>query len=163
VLFVARVAFREAPRLTSAAVLLMVPGYLSLGWLAASDATVLFAVRHGLSLADAAATYDSLHPAVLAAEAVFVVGHVLGTVLLGCALLRSSSVPRWAAVAVLVSQPLHFVAAVIVSSHELDLAAWGLNAVGFVAVSVAILRMRDEDWGLATSAPVGRPLRTASV
>jgi hypothetical protein len=77
---------------------------------------------------------------------VFVVGHVIGTVLLGIAMWRSHAVPRWAAVITVVSQPLHFVAAVIVASPELDLVAWGMNAVGFGAASVAIWRLSDEAW-----------------
>ena len=47
--------------------------------------------------------------------------------------------PRWAAIAVVVSQPLHFVAAVVLSSHVLDAVAWGLTALGF-AVVVAVAR-----------------------
>ena len=146
VLSAGRVARREAPRLTAAAMLLLVPAYLSIGWLVTSDAAVLFAVRRGLSADDAAASYEALHPSVLVAGGIFVVGHVLGTVLLGCALWRVPGFPRWAALAVAVSQPLHFVAAVIVGSHGLDLFAWGLNAAGFAVVGITILRMSDEQW-----------------
>lgn len=149
VLAVGKLARTESPRLAAAAVVLLVPGYLSLGWLVSSDAAVLFSVRHGLSLADAADSYESLHPVVLVAGVVFVIGHVLGTVLLGCALWRGSVVPRTAALAVVVSQPLHFVAAVILSSHALDLVGWGLNAVGFAAVTWVMLRMTDEEWAAA--------------
>jgi hypothetical protein len=146
VLAAAKLARRGSPRLTAAALALLVPAYLSLGWLVTSDAAVLFSVRHGLSVGDAADSYEALHPAVAVAGIVFVVGHVLGTVLLGCALWHSDSVPRPAALAVLVSQPLHFIAAVILASHELDLFAWGLNAAGFAALSVLVLRMSDEEW-----------------
>ena len=72
------------------------------------------------------------------ATALFVVGHVLGTVLLGLAMLRSGCVPAWAAVITTISQPLHFVAAVIVPNHTLDGAAWGLNAVGFAVAALAV-------------------------
>jgi hypothetical protein len=146
VLSAGRVARREAPRLTAAAMLLLVPAYLSIGWLVASDAAVLFAVRHALSTEDAAASYNALHRAVLVAGGIFVLGHILGTVLLGCALWRVQGFPRWAALAVAISQPLHFVAAVVVGSHGLDLVAWGLNAVGFAVVAITILRMSDEQW-----------------
>jgi hypothetical protein len=158
VLSAGRVARREAPRLTAAALLLLVPAYLSIGWLVASDAAVLFAVRHGLSTEDAAASYDALHPAVLVAGGIFVAGHVLGTVLLGCALWRVQGFPRWAALAVAISQPLHFVAAVILASHSLDLVAWGLNSVGFAVVGITILRMSDEQWA-PTYAPTPSPNR----
>ena len=149
VLAVAKVARRESPRLAAIGVGLLVPGYLVLGWLVVSDAALLYAVREGLPPDVTAGLYENLHPGTAVAAVIFVIGHVVGTVLLGCALLRGTAVPAWAAIAVLVSQPLHFVAAVIVSSNELDLMAWGLNAVGFAAVSVAMLRMTDEEWALA--------------
>jgi hypothetical protein len=146
VLAVGKVARASAPRLTAVALALVVPAYLCIGWLVSSDAAVLFSVRHGLPTADAADSYESLHPVVLIAGVVFVVGHVVGTVLLGFALLRVTAVPRAAAIAVLVSQPMHFVAAVILGSHTLDLVGWGLNAAGFAAIALLILRMTDEDW-----------------
>lgn len=59
---------------------------------------------------------ETSHPTV--AICLFVIGHVVGTVLLGVALLRSGRLPAWAAWAIAVSQPLHFVAAVILGSHE---------------------------------------------
>ncbi|MEZ0580044.1 DUF4386 family protein [Nocardioides sp. MH1] len=146
VLAVGKVARRESPRLAAAGVALLVPGYLVIGWLVASDAAALFAVRKGLPADVVADAYADLHPSALIAGGVFVVGHVVGTVLLGCALLRGTAVPRWAAIVVVVAQPLHFVAAVIVSSHTLDLVAWGGNAVGFAVVAGAMLRMSDEEW-----------------
>jgi hypothetical protein len=149
VLAAAKVARAQSPRLAATALALLVPAYLSIAWLASSDAAVLFSVRHGLSVADAADSYDSLHPVVLVAGVIFVVGHVLGTVLLGCALWRGDAVPRLVALAVIVSQPLHFVAAVILSSHGLDLFAWGLNAVGFAAIALVVLRMSDDEWAAA--------------
>ena len=149
VLAAAKIARGSSPRLTAAAVALLVPAYLSLAWIASSDAAVLFAVRHGLSLADAADSYDSLHPVAIVAGVIFVIGHVLGTVLLGCALWRGNAVPRVVSLAIMVSQPLHFVAAVILSSHGLDLFAWGLNAVGFAVIAAVVLRMSDEEWAAA--------------
>ena len=122
------------------------PAYLSLAWLSASDAALLFSVKNGLPTDVAADSYDSLHPVVLVAGVIFVIGHVLGTVLLGIALWRGRTVHPAAALAVLVSQPLHFVAAVILGSNWLDLFAWGLNAAGFAVVAVVVLRMSDEDW-----------------
>jgi hypothetical protein len=146
VLVVGKVARRESPRLAAAGMTLLVPGYLVIGWLVASDAAALFAVRKGLATDVVADAYGDLHPSALVAGVIFVIGHVAGTVLLGCALYRGSAIPTWAAIALVVCQPLHFVAAVIVSSHALDLFAWGLNAVGFAVVSLTVLRMSDEEW-----------------
>ncbi|MFL6173725.1 MAG: hypothetical protein ACJ716_12615 [Marmoricola sp.] len=149
VLVATKLARREAPRLAAFAATLMIAGYLSLAWLCASDAAVLFTVRHGMSVADSADAYESLHPVMIVAGAIFVVGHVVGTVLLGTAFLRGSTIPRWAAIALIACQPLHFFAAVILSSHELDLFAWGLNAFVFAVIASVVLRMSDQDWAAA--------------
>ncbi len=140
VFWIGRYARQGAPRLGTVALALMVPGYLALGGLLSSDVLLWTGAKAGLSSASLAQMYDHLHPAVFVAEAVFVVGHVIGTVLLGLALWRAPSVARWIAVAVVVCQPLHFIAAVVVSNHPLDLVAWGLNAVAFAAVAVTVRR-----------------------
>lgn len=148
VLWVGRLTRRRAPRLTAAAMLLLVPGYLSLSWVVGADVMLWIGVREGLDTDTLVGLYGSIHPTSNVAAGVFVVGHVLGSVLLGIAMWRSRAVPRWAAVLTAVSQPLHFVAAVIVGSPALDLVAWGLNAVGFAVAAVAIVRLNDDDWDL---------------
>lgn len=71
---------------------------------------------------------------------VFVVGHVIGTVLLGLATLRSGRVPAWSAWALAVSQPLHFVATVVLGSPTVDFVAWALTAVGMTMVPRALVK-----------------------
>ncbi len=144
--FVGRLTRRRAPWLTAITLLLLVPGYLSLPWTAASDVFTWSAGTAGLDPATIAKAAEVTHGSTNLAGLVFVVGHVFGTILLGIAMWRTHVGPRWAAIAVMVSQPTHFVAAVIVSSHTLDLVGWGLQAVGFAAVGWAILRMRDDEW-----------------
>lgn len=154
VLAVARLTRRRAPRTTMAAVLLLVPAYLSMGWLVGSDVLLWVGVHAGVDQSTLVRLYSTDHPTTMVAAAVFVLGHVVGTVLLGVALWRSSAVPRWAAVLTLVAQPLHFTAAVLLGSPTLDLAAWGLNVLGFAAAGLAILRLRDDDWDLAPATSV---------
>jgi hypothetical protein len=77
----------------------------------------------------------------------FVLGHIVGMVLLGSALW--GLIPRWAAVAIMVSQPLHFVAFVILGSQPLDALAWGLTAVGFAACALVVARTPDDEWDLS--------------
>ncbi len=149
VLWVGRLTRRGAPRLTTVALLLLVPGYISLLLLVASDAAVLFAVERKLDPAVAADAYVAQHPAFHVAAGLFVLGHVFGTVVLGLAMWQSAVVPHWAVAATIASQPLHFVAAVILGSPGLDFFAWSLNAAGFAAASVAILKLSDDDWDLA--------------
>jgi hypothetical protein len=163
VLWVGRLTRRRAPKMTAAALLLLVPGYLSLGVLLGTDVLLWAGAHEGVDPSLLVRLYDTAHPTTYIAAGLFVLGHVIGTVLLGVAMWRSGAVPRWAAAATMVAQPLHFVAAVIVGSPSLDLFAWGLNAVGFAAASVAIVRLSDDDWDLPpravpTSASSAQPI-----
>lgn len=146
VIWAGRVTARTAPRLTAVALLLLVPAYLSLAFLVCSDGIALYGVKHDLPVKTVADMYAGVHPVVVVGGILFVLGHVLGTILLGVAMLRSQVVPAWAAVATIAAQPLHFIAAIVVGSHSLDLVGWGLNAVGFAALSIAILGMADDEW-----------------
>jgi len=130
VLWIGRLTRRHAPRLTGAALLLLVPGYLSMIWFIGTDLVLWSGAQAGLSADALVGVYGAAHPTSAITGGIFVVGHVLGTVLLGIAMWRSRTVPAWAAALTIVSQPLHFVAAVILTSPALDLVAWGLNAVG---------------------------------
>ena len=91
VLFVARVARRNAPRLTAAALLLLVPGYTAFGLLVAGDAATWYGVTHDLPESAVIDLYNGGHPMILVSTGVFVVGHVLGTVLLGIACSEAAS------------------------------------------------------------------------
>ena len=137
---VGRLVRAAAPRLTTVALILTVPGYLMLPMLVALDHPVWMAAESGASQGTATALLEAAHPSTAIATVIFVVGHVLGTVLLGVAMLRSRRVPAWAAIVTIVSQPLHVVAAVIAPNHTLDGIAWGLNALGFAMAAVAIVR-----------------------
>ena len=139
VLLVATRAVRAAPVLGGIGAVVAWLGFATLPWTAALDPVPLAARDAGVGADTTARLLDALSaigPGGLEGT-VFVVGHVLGTVLLGLALWRA--VPRWAAIAIVVSQPLHFVAAVVLASHLLDAVAWALTAVGF-AVAVAVAR-----------------------
>jgi hypothetical protein len=147
--FAGRVVGRAAPRLASVATVLLVAGYISLSWLTVGDALLLFGVRHHLPEDVLVSVMEAVHPAATVAAGIFVLGHVLGTILLGIGMLRGHVVAGWAATATIVAQPLHFVAAVVVGSPTLDLIGWGLNAVGFAALSVVVWHLPNDEWGPA--------------
>ena len=84
----------------------------------------------------------------------FIVGHVIGTALVGVALWRSRSVPGWAAALVVVGSVLHPVARVAVGSKFLDVAAALFLAAGFAAVARTVWRVPDADWDLPPNAAV---------
>ena len=148
VLAVGRLTRRGAPRMTAAAMLLVVPGYLALTYMIGSDLVLWTGARAGLDRSALTELADTVHPTSNVAVVVFVLGHVIGTVLLGLALLRSRTVPVWAAILTVVSQPMHFVAFVILGSPALDCASWMANSVAFAVVAMAILRMCDDEWDL---------------
>lgn len=137
---VARVCRAGSPRLTTWAMALSVPGYLSLGLILVTDHVLWSASAAGLSAQDSASLVEAAHPTLGISLGVFVLGHVIGTVLLGLALLRSGRVPAWAGWVTAVSQPLHFVATVILGSPQVDLVAWLLTALGMAMVARAVLR-----------------------
>ena len=71
----------------------------------------------------------------------FIVGHVLGLLLLGIALWRSRAVPRWAAaligLASIVQVPVH-------DSGVGSAVAYGLLLIGMAACAVTLVRTRPE-------------------
>ena len=146
----ARLVRRHSPRLATAAVALAIPGYVGLAMLLFEDVFLLQAAKTHVDPATAATLLEKMDgsPAAAIAGFTFVVGHILGTVLLGIALYRARLIPRWAAVALAVSQPIHLIAAVVIVSHPLDLVGWGLTAVGFAAVAVRIWNLGNDEWDL---------------
>jgi hypothetical protein len=150
-LCVGRLTHRGAPRLTTAALVLLVPSYLALNVMVGGDLLLWVGVHEGLDAATVAGMYESVHPSLDVATGIFVAGHVIGTVLLGVAMWRSRVVGRWAAGLTVVSQPLHFVAAIIVVSHALDLVAWGMQAVAFGAAGLAVGQRQSQSAATAPS------------
>jgi len=136
---IAAAAILAPSRLKAWAMGLAVPGYLCLGVLLAQDSLLWSGVHSGADPKQVTLLLDSLHPSMMVGLGVFVVGHVLGTVLFGIALLRSGRVPAWAAWAVAVSQQLHFIATVIAGSPTMDLIGWSLTGVGLAVVARALL------------------------
>lgn len=138
VAIVAGLAIRTRPILGVIAGAVAWLGFTSLFFIVANDQVALAAAATGAPPATIAALVGGVQslPAVSLATTVFVAGHILGTVLLGIALWRA--VPRWVAVALAVSQPLHLVFAVIVPNHLLDGLAWAITAACFCIAAVAL-------------------------
>jgi hypothetical protein len=140
VLVVGGVAVRARPVLGAVAAVITWVSFGSLTFLVTPDQAALAGVDAGLPDATTAVLLAAIdhHPVASTATGVFVVGHIVGIVLLGLALWRA--IPHWAALALIVSQPLHFVVAVVAPNHVLDALAWVLTAVGFAAAAAAGLR-----------------------
>ena len=135
VLVVNGVAMRARPLLGTVAAVIAWVGFSGLAYLVTQDQVARAGFDAGLPTDATAALMSAIDQSAVAstAAALFVTGHILGVVLLGLALWRV--IPRWAALALIVSQPFHFVVAVIVPNHALDALAWVLTAVGFTAAA----------------------------
>lgn len=140
-----RLVRTRSPRLALLAGALLVPGYLALFW-GGSDLDAYVGTRTGMTHTVAAlVSLGAADPTSVLASSVFVVGHILGSVLLGVAFWRSRVMARPWALAMVVSQPLHLVAA-MTGNHPLDLVAWGLTAAAMGAAARAVVRTPDADW-----------------
>jgi hypothetical protein len=143
VLYLMRLAGPGAPRLT-----LIGGAVSSAAWLSglysvgASDLLYLQAAQSP----DRASAVSLVHAVTTdAAFAIpafgFIVGHMLGLLLLGIALWRSRAVPRWAAVLVglasLAQVPVH-------DSGVGSAVAYGLLLIGMAACAVTLIRTRPE-------------------
>jgi hypothetical protein len=155
ILAAVRLARRRRPRLATAAAAVNLAAYLGAGLGFTAFDGMLFAAS-GRPPAERSAAVPVIEA--YAASGVyslsiglFVLGHVVGMVLLGLAL--RGSIPRWASLAITISQPLHFVCFVILQNLWLDAAAWSLAAVGLAVCAVVVLRTPDDEWDLP---PVAR-------
>lgn len=146
VIAIGLLARRAAPRLGTAGLILAYAAFACLFWssVAGSDTVALGAAHAGLHPGTTGAlltTIADIRPVGLGSD-IFVLGHILGLLLLAVALWRGRVVPVWAALLLGLSQILHFIFAVIAVNHVLDGCAWGLTAVAFAAAAAALIRRR---------------------
>lgn len=139
-LITGRTAMRAAPVLGTIAATVAWVGFVSLFAGIGIDQLGLAGAHAGVPTSTLVALSGALDaaPATAIPILVFVPGHILGGILLGIALWRV--IPKWAAIALILSQPLHLVFAVFLPNHALDAVAWSLTAVGFAAAALAYVR-----------------------
>ena len=148
-------ARRGAPVLATIATTINALAFgLMSGAVASGDLITVAGGRAGVDPATILTITDAIEnsPITSTALGIWVPGHILGMVLLAVALRRARVLPLWAAVVLGISQPIHFLAFVVLQNQYVDaVAGWGFTAVGFTAVAVALLRTRDDDWDLPPS------------
>ena len=148
-------ARRGAPVLATIATTINALAFgLMSGAVASGDLITVAGGRAGVDPATILTITDAIEnsPITGTALGIWVPGHILGMVLLAVALRRARVLPLWAAVVLGISQPIHFLAFVVLQNQYVDaVAGWGFTAVGFAAVAVALLRTRDDDWDLPPS------------
>jgi hypothetical protein len=150
---VAWAARRGAPRLTTAGAFLTLLGCLTgFGLLGGITTPPYLAAVRGIDI-DAMRALDSAmenDPITLVAGGLFIAGIVFGLGLLGAALWRSRAVPAWFGIALMVGGITHpFIPSAVGQGLGLVIAA-----VGFAGASVALLRMRNDDFDLPPRQPL---------
>lgn len=78
------------------------------------------------------------HPSTVWVYIVFIVGNLIGTPVIGMALLRSRVVPVWGAIGVIAWAPFH-VTGLVFGSEWFEVVGALLQAVGFATVGAALL------------------------
>ena len=144
-----RLLRRYTPLLATWIAALLVPGYLGMTALIVADAGTLGAIDLGLPAGQVTELSDATFavPTMAILLLLFVVGHIVGTLLLGVAAFRARLMPRPVAVALAVSQFVHL-AAVIGGWPVVDLLAWTTTAVGMAFLARVVLRTPDDEWDL---------------
>lgn len=144
-----RLASRRAPVLAALAALLLIPAYLSLFGIALVDEVGITAANGtvGVGTVGQIATLVNEFPTTTVFSALFVAGHVIGSILLAIALRRARRVGLAGCLILGISQPVHFLAAVS-GNHPLDLIGWGMTAVGMAFAARALTRLANDEWDL---------------
>ena len=142
------VARRGAPRLATAAALMMATGFLGgIGRNVNGDQLAYVATQKHLDPTTMKTLTDALeaNPTAGLGSLLFIVGLVFGSIVLGIGLWRSRAVPSWVAAAVAVGGSTH---PFLSFNHVVVAAGLVVMTIGFVGVSAALLRMRNDDLDL---------------
>jgi hypothetical protein len=128
-------------------------GYICYFGAVLSNTTTLAMAARGGPTDDYVAVLDTSisHPSTVGVYVVFILGNLIGTLVIGIALLRSRVVPVWGAVGVIAWAPFHVIGLVI-GSEWFEVVGALLQAVGFATVGAALLGR----WGRDTTPPGAR-------
>ena len=142
---------RATPRLTTAGALVALTGLLAgFGILGGAPRLENITVSHGLDVAttERIVTAVGEHPLTLIGGLLFILGVTVGLLLLGIALWRSRVAPAWMGFALAAGGFTHpFMPGHVVAGIGLVVAA-----IGFAGASLALLRMRNDDFDLPATA-----------
>lgn len=129
---------------------LMIAGYVCYFGVLLSNVIIIAMAERGGPLADYAAVIDASQSALSTAWVfpIFIVGNLLGTLLFGIGLLRSRTVPVWAAILIMLWPVLH-ISGLIIGGEVLEIIGAVLQAIGFAAVAAVVLRRSSREVSVA--------------
>jgi len=151
----ARLSRRRRPVLTAVALAVNLVGYLGAFAMPAIDNLYLIGASLPPGQRDAAAVvidkmWSSGIPGL--STNLFVLGHILGAILMGLALRGSIPTVGW--LAMLLTTPVHVLSFVVLQMPALDMAAWLLMTLSFACCAVKIIKTPNDEWDLP---PLGLP------
>ena len=125
---------------------LMIAGYVCYFGVLLSNVIIITMAERGGPLVDYAAVIDTSQsdPSTAWVFPIFIVGNLLGTLLFAIGLLRSRTVPMWAAILIMLWPPLH-VAGLFVGGEVLEVIGAVLQAIGFAGVAGVVLRRSHQE------------------
>lgn len=134
------------PRLSLIAGILMIVGYVSYFGIAFTTFDSIALAQHGV---DAGAAMDAAqqNPVALPFFLVFVVGNLLGTLLLGLAVILSRDLP-WYAGALIIGWPVGHIVNITGGGEWFAVAGGALEVAGLAIVAAAALRTSNREWAL---------------
>lgn len=139
-----RLLRRTRPTLGLWAVMLMITGYLCYFGLNMTGFTTLALAELGVDAGPAMDAAQS-HPAALSFALLFVVGNLLGTLLLGLAVILSRDLPWWAG-ALIIGWPVGHVINLAGAGEWLAVAGGALEVAGLCVLMARALRTSDTVW-----------------
>jgi hypothetical protein len=145
------VARRGAPVLATIGTVLSFGAYSLWGATGNFDYTATVLLGAGYSVDDVTTLTGHLDSTTLSmvVGTFWVLGHILGLVILAIALHRARVLPLWAAIVMALSQPVHLLSAVILPSRWLDVVGgWGMTTLTCTLVAIYVWRTRNQDWDL---------------
>ncbi len=84
-------------------------------------------------------------PLITAYLYIFIIGHLIGPMLLGIALGRTHMIPAWAAWAIILRSPIQVVGFLTHIGLAIEIVTYGLLLIGSIPVALALLRFSDEE------------------
>jgi hypothetical protein len=120
---------------------LMIGGYVAYFGAVLLGSVALAMAERGGPINDFSAVLDAANNAAIPWFLLFVAGNLLGTLLLGIALLRARTAPAWAAAAICAWPVLH-VTGLIAGTEWFEVAGATLQAIGFAALGLRLARTR---------------------
>jgi hypothetical protein len=125
---------------------LMIAGYVCYFGVLLSNVTIITMAEHGGPLADFAAVIDASQSDTATGWVfpIFIVGNLLGTLLFAIGLLRSHTVPIWAAILIMLWPPFH-VAGLFLGGEVLEVIGAMLQAIGFAGLAASVLRRSSRE------------------